>query len=987
MKKAIFLLLAIVCIACSKVVSENPEESIVIEDSQMEKPSFDASGGVSKVLFYANHDWTVHVKTVKSSGWCNVTPMSGPKGDAELTISVEQNNTGLDRSVEVVLACGEEEYAFSIEQEGKLSEDAVLTFRDINFKKAVCQLLKKEVDADLYLSDLSEITELDISDRKIQWMDDLKYFDHVQILKAQKNQFIDLPLTYLNLANLKSVSCVDNNHLQRVWLCDEFDINDLEISKPNQANFAILASPNHFSAPLEGATYNLYLRPGITEVEFVEKCDWASVSPIWDDDSKNIQYWELKVNPSTKAKHVKLRVKSNTAKYGEEEELIYVYVSNRTDTPKSATLFGKGSEDGIIRVANEKRHKEYEDIKDEVIDTNKEHRWNVNMQCKYVDGDTFVFGPNLEEFSMEVEAYVDGVPAEWRLTGVGFYFPVNKGIGKQTITAYIDGNPRTRKQFREISLTFGDLRVEIDVEQEGVEFEMVAHETTESFDYVTAQDIYDDKWRADGLIYFPPQQSSGYIDLYSNANFVDRNMEYITGQKFNNDTSPAIYASNPNSGCVRYEFVYSPNYNYVDNPRNFVFFEDPWDAQAFKKRGVYVTFHPCVQVFNWSDMTIGYSRIKDNSGLEVGSDCRIVQQEIRLDHEGDYYMAGPMSGETSSSCNVYSYVDEFNQVKQLTNKLKFSSNVHWEIDTDRLRDYGLNMSSSYSSYSDGYHLVDKVISPTLMARDVEYGEDIIDGSPIPRSSGYEPSILVPFVFKMDLGDGNGMYYPICPGFIGQSGFPKLQIQFTDNFLDGISWGPFWLDGEEYPHLLDYDVLISTELDAVVETFIEPYFLHITALADFAEYNVKFGCYESPYILDSFHFTWYLNPASYLGRAWLYLQHDLYAPFIDGGFIAAESYVTKEFNYVYKKSSSSASSSSIVSESQPKSVNLDKSDFSQNVDGKFKCKEEKPLLVEHKKTLVPLPAPKKVREEILATKTSVTPLSGIDSLTDKSVELK
>ena len=131
MKKAIFLLLAIVCIACSKVVSENPEESIVIEDSQMENPSFDASGGVSKVLFYANHDWTVHVKTVKSSGWCNVTPMSGPKGDAELTISVEQNNTGLDRSVEVVLACGEEEYAFSIEQKGKLSEDAVLTFRDI----------------------------------------------------------------------------------------------------------------------------------------------------------------------------------------------------------------------------------------------------------------------------------------------------------------------------------------------------------------------------------------------------------------------------------------------------------------------------------------------------------------------------------------------------------------------------------------------------------------------------------------------------------------------------------------------------------------------------------------------------------------------------------------------------------------------------------------------------------------------------------------
>ena len=91
MKKINYLLI-VVALAMSFVGCRKPVEVSFDTTTQ----AIDAQGGSVEIVLKSNGDWTIN----PTAEWIAVSPMSG-KGDATLTLTVEANTTGEDRSTQI----------------------------------------------------------------------------------------------------------------------------------------------------------------------------------------------------------------------------------------------------------------------------------------------------------------------------------------------------------------------------------------------------------------------------------------------------------------------------------------------------------------------------------------------------------------------------------------------------------------------------------------------------------------------------------------------------------------------------------------------------------------------------------------------------------------------------------------------------------------------------------------------------------------------
>ena len=95
------------------VIKQAGKESVAIADRSCEVAD---QGGTSDVEFVASEPWSISLASTRANDWCNIEPMSGDAGDAEVTVTTTPNTTGETRSVDVTIKAGEGARTFTVVQ-------------------------------------------------------------------------------------------------------------------------------------------------------------------------------------------------------------------------------------------------------------------------------------------------------------------------------------------------------------------------------------------------------------------------------------------------------------------------------------------------------------------------------------------------------------------------------------------------------------------------------------------------------------------------------------------------------------------------------------------------------------------------------------------------------------------------------------------------------------------------------------------------------
>lgn len=69
--------------------------------------TFSPERSTAEIALSANRSWTAEIINSKADSWCSVSTTSGSKGNAIITISVNENNTYEERNASIVFKCGE----------------------------------------------------------------------------------------------------------------------------------------------------------------------------------------------------------------------------------------------------------------------------------------------------------------------------------------------------------------------------------------------------------------------------------------------------------------------------------------------------------------------------------------------------------------------------------------------------------------------------------------------------------------------------------------------------------------------------------------------------------------------------------------------------------------------------------------------------------------------------------------------------------------
>ncbi len=120
-----------VLVSCDPVEPEpepvpEPDPSLQVGSSSID---LGAEGGSQSVTLTANYDWSA--KTTDS--WLQVSPVSGQKGSASLTISADANNTGKARKGTVTVVCRSVNRTISVSQPANLAQSLVITHENTLF--------------------------------------------------------------------------------------------------------------------------------------------------------------------------------------------------------------------------------------------------------------------------------------------------------------------------------------------------------------------------------------------------------------------------------------------------------------------------------------------------------------------------------------------------------------------------------------------------------------------------------------------------------------------------------------------------------------------------------------------------------------------------------------------------------------------------------------------------------------------------------------
>lgn len=114
MKNRRFYLLSVLVILFITICSckddrEEPSNtfgSITFLSTEDTQPVFPSQGGTTFLSFTATGDWTAALVNTRADGWITISPASGGKGEVEIGIITEANDTFDERNATIVLKCG-----------------------------------------------------------------------------------------------------------------------------------------------------------------------------------------------------------------------------------------------------------------------------------------------------------------------------------------------------------------------------------------------------------------------------------------------------------------------------------------------------------------------------------------------------------------------------------------------------------------------------------------------------------------------------------------------------------------------------------------------------------------------------------------------------------------------------------------------------------------------------------------------------------------
>ena len=767
----LLLSLAFFAFSCSENGTDvGAEDKIVIEDTQTSIPTFDGRGGDAQIRFVAKEKWSVQVSATRAVEWCVVSPLQGGPGSVTLNVQVKPNDLSVSRAASITIKSGLDEKIIEIRQEADADEAEIIEFKDEDFKRAITSILGRPSNADVYVDEVVGLTELNLSERNIACMYDLHYFSSLIKLTCKKNRFTDLPLTYEAMQNLKEVDCSENQALERVWVYNKTNVlHSPKITKDPHSHYAILASPNHFTVPRAGADLKLFLRPGIREIRGEDKYDWLELSPEKDAETQDTIYWNLRVRKTEADKLAVLTVESSSDVRDREVEHIYVYVHESCKSPVVYTVLDE-KEDGLVQIATAEQHEKLEDNNEGGGGGSDDARysWIFSHNGQDASSGMFFDNPNLLVFKITCGVLKNEENLIWTIEGDGFYFSENTGVEAKEISVLMDGNPSAKEIYRNIILRAGSKHKTFTIKQSGVHFEILTNGNDDSFDYIPTEDI-DDK-----TIFLPPQKSSEYINVSTNANFLEYEWTAIDGGKYRHDVAPEVeFYSSTSPG---YKISYPANYNYTVSDEYFNLFDATHAIDNFKRRGVDFTIRPVIETVDWSTLDIKDSYVYDVQHKIVEESRKVVQMEIIYDHPATYYLAAPLAGLLSTTVSVGTY-DENLQALEDQGTWSIKSNVSWTFDDEGAKSNGLTIHHyGQSYYSDGRHL--KKANNVYLYLDARNPESN-------RASGFVGTTAMPFPVVMDLGDGYGMKYPIHPGWLALSGLPEFEVSLVGNPRDGL----------------------------------------------------------------------------------------------------------------------------------------------------------------------------------------------------------
>lgn len=125
------ILLAAVAMATA-LLSCTPEEP-VIDFPDVNSVDIAAEGGSQRVSFSTNYDWEASA----SDSWIQVSPASGKKGNASVSISVAGNDTGKARKGNVTINSSTLKKTISVNQAANLTQRLIIKHNNESFTSPV----------------------------------------------------------------------------------------------------------------------------------------------------------------------------------------------------------------------------------------------------------------------------------------------------------------------------------------------------------------------------------------------------------------------------------------------------------------------------------------------------------------------------------------------------------------------------------------------------------------------------------------------------------------------------------------------------------------------------------------------------------------------------------------------------------------------------------------------------------------------------------
>lgn len=227
-----------------------PEYSISISPSEL---TFGAEGGEQSVTVTAKYgddsyywelrgesDWkeveNEELWYCESAEWCKVTNIEGYDGDILSFIVTSFNSGTTAKECTFTLLNGDKEIELTVTQ--GIDDSPIIQFSNPDFEKAAIIKADLNVDNKVSEAEAAYLKELDLSEKGLTDLSDIKYFINLTDLNCQENQLTSLDVS--GCAALEELGCggnqltsldVSNNTALEILSCGDNQFTTLDVSK------------------------------------------------------------------------------------------------------------------------------------------------------------------------------------------------------------------------------------------------------------------------------------------------------------------------------------------------------------------------------------------------------------------------------------------------------------------------------------------------------------------------------------------------------------------------------------------------------------------------------------------------------------------------------------------------------------------------------------------------------------------------------------